>query len=303
MRANAALFMVLLGISILLVVRGRTGAAVVLAALAGLLPLLDVVDWVLGRDLGVDLFLFRDQQARLDVGTAEPGRLSPGATAVLLSLSAAVVLLRRMPRTSHALAILGGLSALLGVAATAYGSGSVPQVEGAPGVSLHGAVLALVAAVGVLALQPDTGLVAQLREPGRIGTLVRQFTVVAVALPFVVGGLGMLGIRSGRYEAAFAVALVATAWTGALLLLVWWGGRNAVPVERQGDLSRDDARESRDRLALLADVSNEFAATPDLDETLDRVTRRIAATFDAACTVRLIDPTGSLAGAGDGTSP
>ena len=40
-------------------------------------------------------------------------------------------------------------------------------------------------------------------------------------------------------------------------------------------------------------MSNEFAATPDLDETLDRVTRRIAATFDAACAVRLIDPTGT----------
>ena len=128
-----------------------------------------------------------------------------------------MILLRRMPRASHAAAVVGGVAALLGVTATAYGSGAVPQLEGSPGVALHGALLGLVASVGVLALQPDTGLVAQLREPGRIGTLVRQFTVVAVALPFVVGALGMLGIRSGRYEAAFAVALVSTAWTGVLL--------------------------------------------------------------------------------------
>ena len=73
MRANAALFMVLLGVSIVLVGRGWTRTAVVLAALAGVLPLLDVVDWVLGRDIGVDLFLFRDQQARLDVGNGRAG--------------------------------------------------------------------------------------------------------------------------------------------------------------------------------------------------------------------------------------
>ena len=236
--------------------------AIPLAALASVLPLLDVVDWVLGRDIGVDLFLFRDQQARLDVGQG-------GAGAALARSDGGPAVPQRSgdpaARDASSLARCGCPGRRRGAARghrDGVRLGLRAAAEGSPGVALHGALLGLVAAVGVLALQPDTGLVAQLREPGRIGTLVRQFTVVAVALPFVVGGLGMLGIRSGRYEAAFAVALVATAWTGALCCSSG-GGPQRRPVERQGDLSRDDARESRDRLALLADVSNEFAATPD----------------------------------------
>ena len=138
MRANAALFMVLLGVSIVLMARGRSAAAVVLAALAAVPPLLDIIDWVLGRDIGLDLFLFRDQQARLDAGMVEPGRLSPGATVVLLCLSVAVILLRRLPRRRTRWPRrwrLGSVRAHRGCRTAPAPSPG----RGRPGVALHGA--------------------------------------------------------------------------------------------------------------------------------------------------------------------
>jgi signal transduction histidine kinase len=292
MRANAAVCLLLVGAGLLAAGRGWYAATLVLAVLSSFLPILDVVDWGLGRDIGVDLFLFRDQQASFDVGVVEPGRLSPGATATLLCVSVGLATHRRLPRVSHGAGLAAGIVGVLGFSATLYDASAVPQLEGSPGISLHGAAMTVVAAIGVLALQPRVGLNQVLGEPGRIGTLVRQLTAVAIVLPLVVGVLGMVGIRAGRYDPTFAVGLVSTAWTAALFLLLWWGGRRAIPVEREGEVSRDEASASRDRLSLLIEVSSDFAATPDLDETLERITRRIGRELTGATSIRLVDPTG-----------
>ena len=86
----------------------------------------------------------------------------------------------------------------------------------------------------------------------------------------------MLGFRSGRYEAAFAVALVTTAWSGGLLRSSGGVAATPYPSSARATCPATTPRESRERLALLAEVSQDFAATPDLDETLEGVTRRIA---------------------------
>ena len=144
--------------------------------------LLDVVDWVLGRDVGVDLFLFRDQQARLDVGRRSRAGSRPARPWCLLSLSVAVVLLRRMPRMSHAVALLGGSRRCSASPPRLYGSGSVPRVEGSPGgLPCTAPCSGWSRPSACSRCSPTPAWSAQLREPGRIGTLVRQFTVVAVA--------------------------------------------------------------------------------------------------------------------------
>ncbi|WP_344304680.1 sensor histidine kinase [Nocardioides bigeumensis] len=292
MRANAAVVLVLVGLGILAGRQGWWSLAAFLAVLSAVLPAFDIIDWALGRDIGADLFLFQEQQAHFDEGVAEPGRLPIGAAVNLLCLSVGIGALRTSPRVAHTATLAAGLMALLGFSATLYDSSAVPQLEGSPGVSLHGAALSLVAAVGILALQPRMGLAGVLGEPGRIGRMLRQSTGIAVVLPLLVSLVGMAGIRAGRYDATFAVGLVSTAWTAVLIALIWWGGLRTIPVEREGDRSRGEASAGRDRLALLAEVSSEFAATPDLSETLDRVTGRIASSLDAGCAVRLVDPTG-----------
>ena len=67
-----------------------------------------------------------------------------------------------------------------------------------------------------------------------------------------------------------------------------------MPVERERDASLARAVRTRDRLQMVAETSRDFAVTPDLDATLRRVAVSVARRLEGGCTIRLVDPTGTL---------
>ena len=281
------------GVALVLGARGRRTASRAFGAAVVVLPVLTLIESTTGWDIDSDLLLLGDAPDRLQAAFDTPDQMAPVAAVALLLLAVGLVA-QGSPRLSHGCGLAAGVAGYLALAGHLYGVEGVLEVGGSTAVPLHGGALLLVAALGLLCLTPDAGLVQLLREPGNMGTMVRQLSVFALVVPVIVGSVFWAGERAGWYGTAAGVALTTMAWTAGTLMIIWLGGRRAVPVERERDESLAHAVEVRDRLQMVAEASRDFAVTPDLDATLQRVAVSVGRRLGGGCTIRLIDPTGTL---------
>ena len=281
------------GVALVLGARGRRTASRAVGAAVVVLPVLTLIESTAGWDIDSDLLLLGDAPDRLQAAFDTPDQMAPVAAVALLLLAVGLVA-QGSPRLSHGCGLAAGVAGYLALAGHLYGVEGVLEVGGSTAVPLHGGALLLVAALGLLCLTPDAGLVQLLREPGNMGTMVRQLSVFALVVPVIVGSVFWAGERAGWYGTAAGVALTTMAWTAGTLMIIWLGGRRAVPVERERDESLAHAVEVRDRLQMVAEASRDFAVTPDLDATLQRVAESVGRRLGGGCTIRLIDPTGTL---------
>lgn len=281
------------GVALVLGARGRRTASRAFGAAVVVLPVLTLIESTAGWDIDSDLLLLGDAPGRLQAAFDTPDQMAPVAAVALLLLAVGLVA-QGSPRLSHACGLAAGVAGYLALAGHLYGVEGVLEVGGSTAVPLHGGALLLVAALGLLCLTPDAGLVQLLREPGNMGTMVRQLSVFALVVPVIVGSVFWAGERAGWYGTAAGVALTTMAWTAGTLMIIWLGGRRAVPVERERDESLAHAVEVRDRLQMVAEASRDFAVTPDLDATLQRVAESVGRRLGGGCTIRLIDATGTL---------
>src|SRR6266550_1073865 len=94
MKVNTALAFVLLGSGMLLSARGNSGryrrAAVLSVAAVVILAALVGSQYLIGRDLGIDQWLF--QEAAGQVGTVQPNRMSPMTVICFLLVGSGIIL-------------------------------------------------------------------------------------------------------------------------------------------------------------------------------------------------------------------
>ena len=148
---------------------GRRWLGIGLAALGAASAALTLGEWLLGRDLGIDLLLFRSQVLSGDSGA--PGRMA-GPTAVCLLLEAAASAASgargaATRRLAEASGVLSGLIA--GLVLLAYVYGEVPAEIGrhVP-MAANTALACLALAVAAVVALPESALVRAFdpRPPG-----------------------------------------------------------------------------------------------------------------------------------------
>ncbi len=98
-------------------------ASIVLACLAILIALIELAAWIVGRNLGLDLVMFRDQLQRAPWDP--PGRMALNTVVGVLLTSTGIVALHFDDRSgksvSHWIGLLGGTVGFLGLVGYAFG--------------------------------------------------------------------------------------------------------------------------------------------------------------------------------------
>jgi len=172
MKANAAVLLVLSGTTLTLQGSGRRtrvedALAIVILGVATATAL----EYVAGVDLGIDRLLAPDVA---QPGAPYAGRMAVGAVLGFAVTALALLVMGRSWRGWHPsafLAIVAGLIGVLGILGYLYGASQLTSIGSVTQVAFPAALGLSVLAAGLVAADPEHGLMRLLRDPGLAGQL------------------------------------------------------------------------------------------------------------------------------------
>ena len=213
MKTNAALVLVMTGISVLLLSRphvkpafSRIGQG--LATLTGLLGAITLVENITGWDLWIDQLLATEPTGAL--GTTGANRMGiPGSICAVLAGLSLMCQSRRTERScriGQLLALAICIIALLASIGYLYGAQSFYAITRLTAIAWPTAVSWLALGLGLLFARPAEGLMAQLTadDPGAVA--LRRWSPVLL-VPVGLGWVRVSGERYGLFDAATGTAL------------------------------------------------------------------------------------------------
>lgn len=261
MQPWAAVLFVVMGSALTLAARRRVsarrvarGAALVAGALAGAF----LFEHATGRDLGLDLLLFREAVLTQRVLPPTPGRMAEVTCLSWMLLSAAVLTAEARSRAGQAL-FSTAASAALAIASLSIlvhmfgGSRALYGLLGFTNPAVHTVVGLAALAIGLLALRPDAGWLRLLTGDSVGSQAARRLGPLIVGVPIAVAVLAQQGQQGGLYTADFRLSLM-TFTTAALLLGVtlWAAWRlNSLEALTRAERERLET-EARLRMAIEA---------------------------------------------------
>ncbi len=279
---NAAVGLALTGFALWLQAgtpsRKSLRASRVAAAAAGLLGLLTFGEYLLGFDLGLDTFLFRDTEG---LTGPFPGRMALAASLSFTLAGAALALtsLSRSRALAESLAAIVFLTALVSLEGYAYGVRSLYAIGFYKGIALHAALGLLVLSIGILLMRHDFWL-PRLIASETAGSVVARWSLpIALGIPLLLGWLRLAGEQAGLYGPEFGRALLSVATTVflmAALLGIATALKRVAEQRREGDDSLRRA-ERYARSLLEASLDPLVTISPggkitDVNEATIRVT-------------------------------
>jgi len=273
MKANAALTLILVGVSLWALRTNRHQAFRVLgqvcAASAALIGLLTLSQHVIGWNLGIDQLLFSEQPGAL--ATTSPGRMGITASSDFTMFGVALLLLyrRRAIRFAQILTMIAGFWALLAVIGYAYQAEALFGISRYTGIAFPTAVALFVLSIGILGARVDEGILSIVCDENAAGIMARRLTVVGIGVPLILGWLRLAGQRAGHFDLGFGTALLVIGIIITFILAIWRVALKLKHIEQQQALSDASASEGAERLlrlAALIDLSYEPIFVWDVDK-------------------------------------
>ncbi|MFF8933367.1 SpoIIE family protein phosphatase [Streptomyces paradoxus] len=214
MKANTAVAVVTLGLSLYVISRGRirpvalalSRAAAVLVAVLGAFTL---AEDVVGAGLGIDELLFTDDTVHR--GTGAPGRMAPNTAAGLMAAGAGSLCasVSRIPaRVSQILGLAVGALGILRLYGAAYGVPELEQFRPYTGMALHTAVALVLVGTALFLVRPGEGPAALLLNAGTTGALGRWLFVTVVVVPPLLGWAVLLAEDAGLFGERLGTGLL-----------------------------------------------------------------------------------------------
>ena len=268
MKPNTAAAFCLAGLSLFWLARppaeagGASGKLVLwFAGATAALGALSLLEYVTGRNLGIDELLFKD----VFVSRA-PGRMAPITAFNFVCLGVALICLRTPKGSSwaHFLAGCAACTALVAIVGDAYGVTSLYRSGSFLAVALHTTVAFLLLCVGVWCAASQSGFMAILTGPGMSGMLVRRYGLSAILFPFLTGWLRVLGGHRGWYGIELGAMLVAVTNAVILAVLVWVGASSVRTAERRQAGTQKSLNASEERLQRVVERLSEGLVISDL---------------------------------------
>ncbi|MEU5395967.1 SpoIIE family protein phosphatase [Streptomyces tibetensis] len=214
MKANTAVALMALGLSLYVVVRGGARPATlavsrVAAVLVALLGALTLAEYATGADLGIDELLFVDDTAHQ--GTGPPGRMAPNTTAALIAAGAGA-LCAGAPRVpawvSQVLGLAVGSLGMLRLYGAACAVPALEQFGPYSGMALHTAVALVLLGTALFLARPGEGCAGLLLNAGTTGALGRRLFVTVLIVPPLLGLATLAGEDEGVFGSRLGTALL-----------------------------------------------------------------------------------------------
>jgi signal transduction histidine kinase len=269
MKVNTAICFILLGLSLgsaLGTSRGRfvpiagRAAAVLCAAIATAV----LLQYLLGRDLGIDELIARDREGA--AGTFGPGRMAPNTAVAFILFAVAAVLLHASAgwrRPARACGFVGGLLALLALVGYATGVQSFYGVPGVTQMAVPTGIAFVLLSAAVLLARPGEGATRLITSAGPGGLVVRRVLPLSIVAPFamavgVIGAERLAVTSAGIGRWLFATLVILFFATVTWRLAGWLDA---------ADLAR--CRAEQEREALLAKEAETSHRLRELDALKD----------------------------------
>ncbi len=256
--ANTAICFILIGFALWILRKDQPAAASgwalaakLAAAIASMVGLLSLLEFMIGWDFGIDQLLFA-AGAKNVAGSAWPGLMSPLAAWGFFLLGPTLLLLdaktklgrwstQLLPSVVALAAMFGILDFVLDPTATHTYSSPVSS-------------LALsVVSFGLMFARPQWGLGALVTGPTLGGTLTRRFFPAAILVPLVVGWLRWKKEMTGPYSDWSGLTWMTVLTVVLLASLTAWTGFTVDRAERE----RRQSQETVTRLAAIVTSSND----------------------------------------------
>jgi len=225
-----------------------------------LIGALTLMQYALGRDLGINGVLFPPTMLRL-----APVRMAIMSAASFSLLAGALFLsrYRRVFAIGQYLAIISGVLCLFNVIGYVYGIRSFYVLAFRAGntvMAIHTALMLAILCAGVLLSRPDWGLMATITSPAPGCMMARRLLPAALLIPLATGFLQLQGQLRGFYDTAFGLTLFTSVTVVVFAFLIW---RSTQILNR---LDIDRARAERNMWQLADSMPQMvWAATPGGD--------------------------------------
>jgi PAS domain S-box-containing protein len=302
-KVNAAFCLLALSTALALVVHRRTAREPLvwlLAAFVLVVSLATLWEHVSGAYLGIDQVLVKDTAS---AASPYPGRFAPFTAVAFIAAAVGLLAYGRSVRGLHPTELLavvcagvGGVS-LLGYM---YGATALRSFGSASQIALPAVVALIALGVGLVAADPEHGLVRQMSDPNPAGQVARRILPAALIVVPLGAWLRLVGERAGLYDESVGLSILVTIEALVLVAIGVWTTASVnrlVSQRRQAelDLVRLGAAVStplietapiglavldRDLRFLYVNpamaVMNGVGATTHLGQRLDRVAPELA---------------------------
>lgn len=254
-KVNTAIAFVLLGTGMILRVRGNRAAVLPLAAVIVLSSAIGS-QYLFGRDLGVDQWLFREVPGQ--IGTISPNRMAPMTALCFMLIGTGLLLVGRRGAEWIPSALFLGVLVIAfdNVLDATLASPTLLTVY--TQMALATAAALIVVSIGALRLVPGEGPFAGFEGPSASAKLARRLLVASVVGPTVLTWLRFAGEDAGFYDAHYGRSLVVLGSVTFLAVVI----RQAARATQRSDAARQQILEERDR---FFDVSGDMLATASGD--------------------------------------
>ncbi len=236
------------------------------ASIVALVGLIQLGGYLLGLDIGIDQFFFRE---KLGSQGFYPNRMAPNTALNFFLLGSALLLLdlqalRRGRRPDQYLTLLATLVSLLALTGYAYGLKPLYGVSSYIPMALNTAIGFAVLCAGVLFARPDQGWMAVVISDNAGGILARRLLPAVIGIPMILGWVRLAGQRAGLYGTEFGVSLTALMSIILLAIVVWWSSAALNRTDAERKRAAEAVKESEQRLDLALDSAQMGAWDLDL---------------------------------------
>jgi signal transduction histidine kinase len=242
----------------------------ILAPVVILIGLLTLAEYLIGANLGVDSWFFRDS---LQVSpTSLPGRPSPHTAVNFILIGCALLFMSiktvRANNIAQVFTLLALLIALMALVGYVYQVAFLYSITSYTGMALHTALTFAALSIGILFVQPQRGLVSLIMTENAGGTMARRLLPATIIVPVALGGLIMAGLRNGLYDAAFGMLLCVVSSILILAVLIWRNARALFRTDKERQQAERALREAFDELdARVKQRTAELSAINEVLQT------------------------------------
>jgi len=273
MKVNTALALVLAGISLWISVSPGAGhrtrlVGVACAVVVGLIAVLTLAEYILGRDLGIDQIFIQDLTT-----IWSPGR--PGANSAfqffVLSLALMFGSSRQLsPWLRESFGLMAMIGAFIVVLGYLYSADELTNDASPTQMALHTALAFMALAAGVLVRDDSGPLMRVMTSPGPGGSLARKLLPRLILAVVVIGALRLAGERMGWYGLELGLSLLVLMSSIVITLVILRFARSTDDAQ----VSRMEAeRRVRDALAQVRTLAATAERSREAERT--RIAREI----------------------------
>ena len=230
----------------------------ILALLPLALGILNLTEYAIDRDAGLNQLLFADNTPVTN--DTLPGRMSAVTSLNFIIIGGALFLKGQIrPALEEAAAVVVAILGFIAILGYVYGVNSSDFFESLGVMALHTSVAFEVLAVGVLCLLPGSYILTVLLSKTGGGYLARRLVPAALLVPASMGYLRWQAEQEGLFGTEFGIALFAAFNAAFFVTLTLWLARSLDSAEYQRLHYEDRIAAGEARYAEILQVMQEMA--------------------------------------------